>query len=175
MTTTFFQAAAQVFTEDIIPLASSPILWMIMSVLFLSLILRFVWFPCLSLQTLDATIKDVVSLLEGYKQNIRSQCLSDAIDHDQHKRSFKDFKGRLLRIKRVAHKRSDDDYKIATWKKYISFSRAAMLSSSYKKLLELQTDIEHYNVLVLKDQNDHLLKMTRLHHRNVSSSPEENR
>jgi hypothetical protein len=86
-TATFSHATAQVLTEDIIPIASSPTLWMIMSTLILSLILRYVWFPCLSLQTLDATIKDVGKLLEGYEQNIRSQCLSDAIDYDQHKRS----------------------------------------------------------------------------------------
>ncbi|KIK59202.1 hypothetical protein GYMLUDRAFT_262253 [Collybiopsis luxurians FD-317 M1] len=175
MTATFSHATTQVLTEDIIPMASSPTLWMIMSALILSLILRYVWFPCLSLQTLDATIKDVGKLLEGYEQNIRSQCLSDAIDYDQHKRSFKNFEGQLLRIKRVAHKRSDEDYKAATWRKYFSFSRAAMLSSSYKKLLRLKTDIEHSNVLILNDQNDQLLQMMRLHHRNVSSAPEENR
>ncbi|KIK59206.1 hypothetical protein GYMLUDRAFT_245624 [Collybiopsis luxurians FD-317 M1] len=174
MALTLSKLAVQILTENIIPVVLGPILWMIMPALVLSLILHYTWFPCLSLQTLDAKIKDVVSLLEGYEQNIRSQCLSDAIDYDQHKRLYKNFEGRLLRIKRVAHKRSDQDYKVATWKKYISFSRAAMLSSSYKKLLKLKTDVEHYNVLVLKGQNNHLLKMTHLYHRNVSSSPEEN-
>jgi hypothetical protein len=45
-------------------------------------------------------------------------------------------------IKGFAHKRFDEDYKVATWRKYFSFSRAAMLSSPYKKLLELKKEIE---------------------------------
>lgn len=103
-------------------------------------------------------------------------------------------------IKGIAHKRSDEDYKAATWKKYLSFSRAAIISASYKKLWALREDIEvclkwqstlscsyphlyflllistkHSNDLVLKDQNDHLLQMMRLHHRNISSAHEEER
>ncbi|KIK59207.1 hypothetical protein GYMLUDRAFT_245625 [Collybiopsis luxurians FD-317 M1] len=172
---TSFRAIAQILTEDIIQMASSSIVWMTTTALVTLVILRYVWFPCLSLQKLHTTIRDVGNLLEGYEQNIRSQCLSDTIDYDQHKRSFKDFEDQLLRIKRVAHKRSDKDYKAACWKKYFSFSRAAIISSSYKRLLELKTDIEHSNVLILDDKNDHLLQPTRLHHRKVSSAPEEDR
>ncbi|KIK59204.1 hypothetical protein GYMLUDRAFT_245621 [Collybiopsis luxurians FD-317 M1] len=87
MTFASFGAIDQILTEDIIPMASSPIVWMILSALATSVILHYVWFPCLSLQKLDTTIKNVGSLLEGYGQNIQSQCLSDTIDYGQHKRS----------------------------------------------------------------------------------------
>ncbi|KIK59201.1 hypothetical protein GYMLUDRAFT_245618 [Collybiopsis luxurians FD-317 M1] len=142
MTLTLLSTITQVLVEDIVPVTTNPIIWMIISALIILLILRYVWFPCLSLQALDATIKDVGNLLKEYEQSIRSHCLSDMMDYNHHKQSFKDYEDQLLRIKGIAHKRFDEDYKAATWKKYISFSRAAIISASYKKLWVLREDIE---------------------------------
>ncbi|KIK64692.1 hypothetical protein GYMLUDRAFT_240656 [Collybiopsis luxurians FD-317 M1] len=132
----------QVFTEDTLPTVSNPILWMILLVFIILLILRCVWFSCLSSRKLNTTIKDVEKMLGGYQKNIRSHWLSDMIDCEQHKRLYKDYKDQLRRIQHVAHKRFVADYKIAKWRKYVSLSRALTLSSSYRSLRRLKEDIQ---------------------------------
>ncbi|KIK59199.1 hypothetical protein GYMLUDRAFT_245616 [Collybiopsis luxurians FD-317 M1] len=65
------------------------------------------------------------------------------------------------------------DYKAAAWKKYLSFNRALIISSSYRKLWELKQNIEYSNRLIAKVQIDLVLEIARLRRRNISATSED--
>ncbi|KIK61072.1 hypothetical protein GYMLUDRAFT_261026 [Collybiopsis luxurians FD-317 M1] len=166
------EATIQLFAQTTPSMTSNVIFWITTSLLILlTMILRGVWLSCLSLQSLEGTIAETEDLLKKYEESICSHFLSDTIiDCDKHKICYNDYKERLLSIKLIAHNISDADYNVAAWRKYISFSRALIISWWYKKLCELKDDIKHSSILVIKDQNGHTLQMMHLRHRNVSAS-----
>ncbi|KAF5346622.1 hypothetical protein D9757_013565 [Collybiopsis confluens] len=173
MTYAPLQMFIEVFTNDVLPLVSSPMLWMAASILLAVVILWALharaW--CLSLHQLKITIKVTKELLKEYKENIVIHFLCDNVDCDEHKNRYKDHERRLLSIESIVHSVSEADYKAPFWRKYISFGRALSIVSGYRELRKLNMDIQQSGSSVLKGHNDYMLQTTHLRRRNAPNTP----
>ncbi|KAF9074787.1 hypothetical protein BDP27DRAFT_1443763 [Rhodocollybia butyracea] len=161
---------AEIF--NILPKASGPILWVIVSITVSMTLLQRLLFPCVTLSSLRKTVDAVDELLKGHEAGIltmHTSIVSDGcVDCTDCLRRCIDYKENWLRINKVAHRIYEHD-RNSSWNIYISLTRVCMISSSYKRMCALQDDIKHSIALSSKQHNDWKLNSTQPRRRNVSN------
>ncbi|KAF9039578.1 hypothetical protein BDP27DRAFT_1435234 [Rhodocollybia butyracea] len=170
---------AEVLTQDILPKASSSILWIVVSITISMALLQRVLFPCVTLSSLRMTIDAANELLKGHEAAIHTMhtsIVSDGcVDCTDCLRRCIDYKENWLQIDKVAHRIYERD-RNSSWTVYLSLTRVCMISSSYKRMRALQDNIEHSIALSSKQHNEWKLdSTTQLRRRNISnpqSSPD---
>ncbi|KAF9058796.1 hypothetical protein BDP27DRAFT_1408052 [Rhodocollybia butyracea] len=124
---------AEVLTQDILPKASSLILWILVFITVFMAILQRVLFPCVTLSRLRRTVDAVDELLDGHETGIHTMhtsIVSDGcVDCTDCLRRCIDYKQSWLWIDKVAHKIYDRD-RNSSWAIYLSLTRHSIALSS---------------------------------------------
>ncbi|KAF9058797.1 hypothetical protein BDP27DRAFT_1372205 [Rhodocollybia butyracea] len=90
---------AEVLTQDVLPTASSSILWVLVSITVSMALLQRVLFPCVTLSSLRTTVDAVDELLEGHEADIHTIYHTSIVSD-----GCIDYKRTWLRIDKVAHR-----------------------------------------------------------------------
>ncbi|KAE9400623.1 hypothetical protein BT96DRAFT_919289 [Gymnopus androsaceus JB14] len=159
-------AFTQILTQDILPIASNPILWTLTSILGASIILRRIYVPCTTVRKLQLARSAVEKLLANqnltelvsdsstlplYNHHIVNECM----EHKRH----------LLRIQQKidAIRVEECTAQKLPWMDYLSptriFNRVRAISLCYKEIRTLQSKIEHSKALISKRRSDLMVQL----------------
>ncbi|KAE9400600.1 hypothetical protein BT96DRAFT_919437 [Gymnopus androsaceus JB14] len=153
----------QIIAQDIYPIASSPIAWTLtFTISALIILLRCIFFPCITLQGLKSTIQTVDQLLKEYHSDLFSSLPIRAVKIPN---KYTEYREHLLRIENSALDISlgNRSARKMSWMKYLSikriFSRLHDVSSCYKKAYILQRKIKHSRDMISKRRNSSLIEL----------------